>query len=289
MAAAGRRCRRRLQRHDRRGAAYAGRPGTLHASTRTEGAHGLAAQSIGGGGGNGAVNVSAGISYGSGQADGHALLVGVGGFGGVGGNAGNVDVDVTGRSITAYGNGRSGILASSIGGGGGAGGLNVSGGIVSDSALIVGVGGMGGNGGTGGNVSVTAVNDLVAVSQAGNTTNGAGLMAQSIGGGGGDGGLNVSGGISFSKEKNVPSVTFGIGGFGGAGAIERQRRRLAHRLGRDVWCLDARHLRAEHRGWRRQRRAQCHRPVQLGRLEELGRQDRPDHRRGSRRPRRVGC
>ena len=90
---------------------------------------------------------------------------------------------------------------------------------MSDSPLIVGVGGMGGNGGTGANVSVTAVNDLFAASQLGNTSNGAGLMAQSIGGGGGDGGLNVSGGISLSKEKNVPSVTFGIGGFGGAGAI----------------------------------------------------------------------
>jgi hypothetical protein len=183
------------------------------------GANGLVAESIGGGGGNGAVNVSGGVSYAAGEADGHALLVGVGGFGGVGGSAGNVDVQVTGTSITAYGDGRSSILASSIGGGGGNGGLNVSGGLVSDSPLIVGVGGMGGNAGTAGDVTVHATTDLVAGATALSLTNGAGLMAQSLGGGGGNGGLNVSGGISLSKESNVPSVTFGIGGFGGAGAV----------------------------------------------------------------------
>jgi hypothetical protein len=185
-----------------------------------EGSNGLMAQSIGGGGGNGGTNISAGLAYASKKADGHALLVGVGGFGGTGGNAGTVNVDVTGNNrITSYGNGRSAILASSIGGGGGNGGLNVSGGISSDSPIIVGVGGMGGNGGLGGNVHVDAATDLFTGSQANNTTNSAGLMAQSIGGGGGNGGLNVSGGIALSKEETVPSITFGIGGFGGAGAI----------------------------------------------------------------------
>src|SRR5690606_12677418 len=181
--------------------------------------HGLVAQSIGGGGGNGAINVSAGVSYAAGQADGHGLLGGVGGFGGGGGNAGNVNVNATGTSITGSGDGRSGIFASSIGGGGGAGGLNGSGGIVSDSPLIVGIGGLGGDGGTSGDVSVTAVTDLFTSAQAANGTNGAGLMAQSLGGGGGNGGLNVSGGISLGKEADVPSITFGIGGFGGAGAV----------------------------------------------------------------------
>jgi len=192
----------------------------VYSINETEGSHGLMAQSVGGGGGNGAVNVSAGISYAAGEADGHGLLVGVGGFGGDGGNAGNVDVDVTGNnSITSYGDGRSAILASSIGGGGGNGGLNVSGGIVSDSPLIVGIGGMGGNAGTAGNVRVDAATDLFAGAQDSDMNNSAGLMAQSIGGGGGNGGLNVSGGIALSKEKTVPSVTFGIGGFGGEGAI----------------------------------------------------------------------
>jgi hypothetical protein len=184
-----------------------------------EAAHGLVAQSLGGGGGNGGINVSGGVSYAAGEADGHGLLVGVGGFGGGGGNAGNVNVNASGTSITAAGDGRSGIFASSIGGGGGAGGLNVSGGIVSDSPLIVGIGGLGGDGGTGGHVSVTAVTDLFTSSQAANGMNGAGLMAQSLGGGGGNGGLNVSGGISLGKEADVPSITFGIGGFGGAGAV----------------------------------------------------------------------
>ena len=192
-----------------------------------EGAHGLFAQSVGGGGGVGGVNISAGLSYGADEGDGNALLIGVGGFGGEGGNAGNVNVDVTGgNSISAYGDGRSGILATSQGGGGGIGGTNVSGGITSDSPLIVGVGGLGGNGGTGGDVTVNAATDIFVGAkdleldeEAEGEFNSAGLMAQSIGGGGGDGGLNVSGGITLEKEKSEPSITVGIGGFGGDGAV----------------------------------------------------------------------
>jgi hypothetical protein len=243
----------------------------------TSGANGLVAQSIGGGGGNGGTNVSAGLAIaskpGAGQSNrskSYGLLVGVGGFGGTGGNAGNVGVDVVaGSIITAHGTGKSGLLAQSVGGGGGNGGLNVSAGIVSDTALIVGIGGFGGNAGTGGNVDVTSVADIfvstnptdlvapttqefkllledtlgsdVAETLAGqfddkglrrlfidaglskedsNETEGsAGLLAQSIGGGGGNGGLNVSGGIALSKDGKLPSVTFGVGGFGGAGNV----------------------------------------------------------------------
>src|SRR5699024_5414336 len=103
-------------------------------------ASGLIAQSLGGGGGNGGMNVSGGVTInnkpGSGQSSGrsYAVVVGVGGFGGTGGNAGTVEVEVgEGSAITAHGIGASGIFAQSLGGGGGNGGLNVSGGIVSDS------------------------------------------------------------------------------------------------------------------------------------------------------------
>ncbi len=184
------------------------------------GSHGLAAQSIGGGGGNGGINVSGGISYARGEGDAYGVMVGVGGFGGTGGEADRVDVLVTGgESITAYGAGHSAILAQSVGGGGGNGGTNVSGGIVSDSALIVGVGGFAGNAGVAKNVAVTAASDLFASALESNNLSSAGIMAQSIGGGGGNGGLNVSGGIGISKESTVPSVTVGIGGFGGDGAV----------------------------------------------------------------------
>jgi hypothetical protein len=178
------------------------------------GSHGLLAQSLAGGGGNGAVNVSAGLAFSSREkGDGDALVVGVGGFGGEGGDAGAVDVTVTeGSSITAFGDDRSAIFAQSVGGGGGNGGVNVSGGIATDAPIVLGMGGFGGNGGTADTVTVTASADLQATG-----TNARGLFAQSVGGGGGNGGLNVSGSISYNHETGPPAITFGMGGFGGAG------------------------------------------------------------------------
>ncbi|MZQ90904.1 hypothetical protein GVY41_17445 [Frigidibacter albus] len=262
-------------------------PGTISGNDFTPNASGsasgLVAQSIGGGGGRGGVNVSAGVAIsskpgptqGNSNSSSYAVLVGVGGFGGTGGDAGNVSVDVAaGSKIYAHGVSSSGILAQSVGGGGGTGGLNVSGGIVSDTSLIVGVGGMGGNAGQAADVSVAAVADIYVSTnpasvvdptdasfeaklrsvfgdsvfndmansavdgvegliqdkglknlfvdlglfkgEEGPETEGsAGILAQSIGGGGGNGGLNVSGGLALSKDGKIPSVTFGIGGFGG--------------------------------------------------------------------------
>ena len=185
-----------------------------------EGSHGIAAQSIGGGGGNGGINVSSGISYAHGEGDGYGIVVGFGGFGGGGGDAGNVNVDVLGdNAIYARGNGRSAIFAQSVGGGGGNGALNVSGGIVSDSPLILGVGGFGGDAGVAKNVVVNAATDLFASTSEHTDLTSAGILAQSLGGGGGNGGMNISGGLAISKEKDVPSLTIGIGGFGGAGSI----------------------------------------------------------------------
>ena len=181
------------------------------------GSHGLFAQSLGGGGGNGGVNVSAGLSFAStsNNGDGHALVVGVGGFGGGGGNAGDVTVNVReGSSISSYGDERAAIFAQSVGGGGGNGGVNVSAGIVSDAPIVFGMGGFGGAGGTAGEVTVDASADI---SASGDKARG--IFAQSIGGGGGNGGLNVSGAISFASETLPPSITVGIGGFGGAGNV----------------------------------------------------------------------
>jgi hypothetical protein len=184
------------------------------------GSHGIAAQSIGGGGGNGGLNVSSGISYARGSGDAYGILVGVGGFGGSGGDAGSVNVTVNGgESISSSGSGHSAILAQSVGGGGGNGGTNVSGGIVSDSPLVVGVGGFGADAGIAKNVTVNATTDVVTSGSSSEKLSAAGILAQSLGGGGGNGGLNVSGGIAISKESTVPSITVGIGGYGGAGAI----------------------------------------------------------------------
>ncbi len=178
--------------------------------------YGILAQSVGGGGGRGGVNVSAGLSYASGdKGDGHALLIGVGGFGGAGGDGDRVGVTVNGGGrVLASGDERAAILAQSVGGGGGNGGVNVSGGIVSDAPIVLGFGGMGGAGGIAGDVGVDAHTDLVA-----RGLRSGGIVAQSLGGGGGNGGLNVSGAIALSKDTGTASVTVGVGGFGGAGAI----------------------------------------------------------------------
>ena len=183
------------------------------------GSHGIAAQSIGGGGGNGGINISGGIAYASGKGDAYGLVVGFGGFGGDGGDAGSVNVAATGQSISSYGAGHSAIFAQSLGGGGGNGALNVSGGVVSDSPLIVGVGGFGGDAGVAKNVVVNSATNLFASAADSKEQVSAGIMAQSIGGGGGNGALNISGGLALAKEGNVPSVTVGVGGFGGSGSI----------------------------------------------------------------------
>ncbi|QKQ27263.1 autotransporter outer membrane beta-barrel domain-containing protein [Candidatus Reidiella endopervernicosa] len=181
------------------------------------GSHGVVAQSIGGGGGNGAINISGGVSYSKGG-DGHALVVGVGGFGGDGGSGGGVDLTVTGgETIDSFGDEHSALLAQSVGGGGGNGGINISGGMTSDAPIVFGLGGLGGlggDGGTGGDVTLDAVADTSSWGRGSSA-----IVAQSIGGGGGNGALNISGSMSISKESTTPAVTVGIGGFGGIGAV----------------------------------------------------------------------
>ncbi|MCA8836262.1 MAG: autotransporter outer membrane beta-barrel domain-containing protein [Proteobacteria bacterium] len=180
-----------------------------------EGSHGILAQSIAGGGGNGGVNIAGALSFASseGLGDGNALVLGVGGFGGVGSNAASVDVFVAdGSGIFSFGDDRSAILAQSIGGGGGNGAINIGAGIASDAPLVFGMGGFGGAGGSADDVIVESGADLFAQG-----ANAHGIFAQSVGGGGGNGGLNISGALSFSEQTTVPTVTFGLGGFGGAG------------------------------------------------------------------------
>ncbi|MEM1128999.1 MAG: autotransporter outer membrane beta-barrel domain-containing protein [Pseudomonadota bacterium] len=240
-------------------------------------ASGIIAQSLGGGGGHGGVDVASGISIStvpgnaSPEGSSYAAVVGVGGFGGTGGDAGDVSVNVkNGSEIYAYGDGQSGIMAQSVGGGGGHGGLNVSTGIVSDTTLVVGVGGFGGNSGAGGDVSVRSRADIQVLSNpdqydvpdeettedelkslVGTVTfntidediveqkasaygltqllvdlglfdedtvevdGSAGVFAQSVGGAGGSGGLDVATGVEITRTSKIPGITFGIGGFGG--------------------------------------------------------------------------
>ncbi|MFP4002645.1 MAG: hypothetical protein ACLFV8_02625 [Alphaproteobacteria bacterium] len=181
---------------------------------RIGGGSGILAQSIGGSGGNGAINVSGSLSLASSQNTSAALSLGVGGFGGGGGNAGDVDLTANANLIWINGDSNIGAAAQSIGGGGGNGGINVSVGIAMDGQITAGVGGFGGDGGTAGDVTATVNADIL-----GSGDGSIGFLAQSIGGGGGNGGINISGGISANTKSSKPSLVFGMGGFGGAGNV----------------------------------------------------------------------
>lgn len=151
---------------------------------------GIFAHAVGGGGG--AAATSGGIFY-----------VG-GGNGGNAGQGGVLRVDSSG-SITTGADHSAAILLQSIGGGGGSGGEADSTGVIGAMA----VGGRGGAGGDGGNITLTA-SGPIATSGAASS----GLVLQSIGGGGGQGGLAhaVSAGALFDLAVSVG----GNGGNGGS-------------------------------------------------------------------------
>ncbi|WMS44648.1 autotransporter outer membrane beta-barrel domain-containing protein [Acuticoccus sp. MNP-M23] len=134
-------------------------------NTYGERAFGIVAQSIGGGGGIG----------GAGNAD-NLASVNLGGSGGGGGDGGAVSVTLTSGSVSTRGTGAHAVIAQSIGGGGGLAGAAGSGPL----SLISRAGGASGNGG-----AVTVVSDA-AITTSGNYAYG--ILAQSIGGGGGFGG-----------------------------------------------------------------------------------------------------
>ncbi len=169
-------------------------------------AHGIHAQSIGGGGGNGGL-AAAGAVPGNSPIN---VSVTLGGNGGGGGDAGEevsvitsdtTDIDTTG--VNAYG-----IVAQSIGGGGGNGGSALSGSAGGGISVSLAIGGNGGVAGDGG---------LVTIDNAASITTGddlsTGIMAQSIGGGGGNGG--------FAGALAVGGISAGIalGGDGNSGGI----------------------------------------------------------------------
>jgi uncharacterized protein YhjY with autotransporter beta-barrel domain len=136
-------------------------------------AFGVLAQSVGGGGGSGAVAVaSASSSIFSASVSGS-----LGGSGGSGGTGGVVSLSSYGNVFTT-GLNSVGLVAQSVGGGGG-----VAAAATSSSSLFTGtmaLGGSGGSGGVGGDVKVNAIGSVTTASALS-----AGIVAQSIGGGGG--------------------------------------------------------------------------------------------------------
>ena len=150
---------------------------------------GILAQSIGGGGGDGGGATGA---------------VTVGGSGGAGGAGGNVTGQLTDAQISTSGDVADGIVLQSIGGGGGNAG-NASG-----TGLFASVA-VGGSGGSGGGASGITLNLTASdITTAGSKS--AGLVAQSIGGGGGTGGEAFTGSVGAGF-----SASAAIGGSGGSG------------------------------------------------------------------------
>jgi hypothetical protein len=146
------------------------------------------------------------------------LSVAVGGKAGNGGAAGLVAIQNDG-SVATMGHASDAILAQSIGGGGGKGGA-ASTASSNDYSGNLAVGGTGGNGGYGGMVTVTNTGSIY--------TKGAlsaGIVAESISGGGGIGGASASSVSSSSKDSGnndandgaFKSLTVSVGGNGGNG------------------------------------------------------------------------
>ncbi|MDE2516362.1 MAG: autotransporter outer membrane beta-barrel domain-containing protein, partial [Rhodospirillales bacterium] len=188
-------------------------------------AAGLLDQSVGGGGGNGGNAVATSVG----------LAIAVGGTGGDGGAGGTAGAYAVNNSILTQGANSAGILAQSIGGGGGVGGSSdtFSAGVV--GTLSVAVGGSGGSGGSGSMTTVTTVGSSIATGQAPSLVVGAssptntsptsayGILAQSIGGGGGQGGsalaqaFAVGVPVSETGTSVAVSASFAVGGSGGTG------------------------------------------------------------------------
>ncbi|HEX5497804.1 MAG TPA: hypothetical protein VFX03_01200, partial [Thermomicrobiales bacterium] len=130
--------------------------------------------------------------------------------GGTASNGGTVDVS-TSASIATSGKESDAILAQSIGGGGGNGGYSLTGGISSNVALNLAFGGQAGGSGKASAVTVTALaGPSVQLITTGDLADG--IVAQSIGGGGGNGGFAVSGSIASNP------IGFSLGGNGSSGS-----------------------------------------------------------------------
>ncbi len=187
--------------------------------TKAKNSPGILAQSIGGGGGNGGLSAAATMSYSSKESATFNSAVSIGGSGANAGPGSKVTV-TSSAPVNTMGDESTGIEAQSIGGGGGNGGASITGslslGKSPDTAQLQ--ESIGGKAGGGGNA------DSVTVSLTGNgnvTTKGKeamGILAQSIGGGGGEGGMSFNGQFANNKSKNMSFSVGGLGGKGGNGS-----------------------------------------------------------------------
>ncbi|GMN03054.1 hypothetical protein [Erythrobacter sp. MTPC3] len=182
-------------------------------TTQGDDSDGILAQSIGGGGGNGGFALTGAAAFTTGGA-GRAAGVAIGGGGGTASNGREVTI-IGNANISTLGDRARGIVAQSIGGGGGNGGWSSAIAAAASSSseatgAAVSVGGFAGAGGNASAVTIDVTGDV--------TTEGldaTGILAQSIGGGGGNGGFSLAGTVNAGQ--NLKSANVSIGGGGGAG------------------------------------------------------------------------
>ncbi|MEH6549857.1 MAG: hypothetical protein V7711_16005 [Pseudomonadales bacterium] len=175
--------------------------GPTYVSSEGANSTGILAQSIGGGGGNGSDATAISVDF----------AVAVGGDGGAGGAGGIItmnDTTTDGNSVETDGDNSDGISLQSIGGGGGKGGnaIVATGSVGFD--LTIGASGDGAAGGDGGAIVADVASDIVTKGD-----NATGLDIQSIGGGGGDVGLNVA----YQAGASAASASVAVGGDSGGG------------------------------------------------------------------------
>jgi hypothetical protein len=183
--------------------------GAGHINTGGKFSDGIDAQSIGGGGGSGGFSIAGGASTGG------ALSVALGGNGGSGNVGKSVTVN-TQESITTTGDQSVGIFGRSIGGGGGNGGFSV--GVAGSPYLSIGLA-FGGGGGDGGHAGDVRIDNIAADGIHTSGEQAAGILAQSIGGGGGNGGFSIAGTLAVSTGAGVSLGFGGAGGKGGYGGL----------------------------------------------------------------------
>lgn len=210
------------------------------------GAAGIFAQSIGGGGGNGG---SVGRSVEDIAKDlfsdanmrttflralldavpllqaqgGASLSFNVGGAGGSGGDAGHVEI-VNGGQIATHGDQAPGIFAQTVGGGGGNAGSSHT--ALGNQSFNIGLnigrgGGAGGHGGGGLRVAGDPTDYAVVIENGGRIStfgvDSAGILAQSVGGGGGRSASRFGGGAGVGNMPISLSGATKVGGFGANG------------------------------------------------------------------------
>ncbi|WP_411850228.1 hypothetical protein ACLB90_15110 [Stenotrophomonas sp. LGBM10] len=181
---------------------------TLQSKTETFGfgSDGLAAQSIGGGGGKG----------GDASGDSVGLQYVVGGSAGGGGDGYSASLtSQKGSTVLTHGMHSPGLLAQSIGGGGGQGGSAYS---KSRSAGFGASMAVGGSGGAGGDACAANCTGTLAENDGRVSTDGSdsyGILAQSIGGGGGAGGASTAKSQVYAAEDVSISLSASLGGSGG--------------------------------------------------------------------------